>query len=208
MPMVVHTSNQMAVRHLGRWPDWGMHRMARLCYIYGGVGSGKTDWAIRWSQKWWSRRKTNVVWMQGLEDLFEPNQGYVLELSAESWLDEAALFRCLNRAIDRQSWLVMTGLEAPYELSFALPDLASRFRALPCFDLGAIDTPLLHGLVLRFFHERQLRVVPEVVEYLLIHSERSPEALRHAVALLDRVLLDTQQSLSLSLVRRLFPPRR
>ena len=71
----------------------------------------------------------------------------------------------------------------------ALPDLASRLRAVTAVGLTLPEDELLAALLARLIAERQLRVDEAVQAYLLARLPRSGAALREAAARLDRASL-------------------
>ena len=76
---------------------------------------------------------------------------------------EPALFAMLERGAP----LLLTGRGAPAAGRSALPDLASRFRALVAFELGGADEALLMALAVKLFADRQVQVPEAVVTHLV-----------------------------------------
>ena len=54
----------------------------------------------------------------------------------------------------------------------ALPDLASRLRAAPSVAIAPPDDRLLAAVLVKLFADRQVRVAPEVIAFLLRRMER------------------------------------
>jgi chromosomal replication initiation ATPase DnaA len=94
--------------------------------------------------------------------------------------------------------LLLTARRAAAEWGVALPDLASRRRALVAVGIAPPDDALLAALLVKHFADRQLRVRPEVIAYLVAHMERSSAA---AAAVAGR-LEQAGGEINLALARR------
>ena len=69
--------------------------------------------------------------------------------------------------------------------------------------IGEPDDALLAALLVKHFADRQLRVAPQVLSYLLPRMERSFAGAAGLVARLDAAALADQRPLSIPLVRRI-----
>jgi chromosomal replication initiation ATPase DnaA len=83
----------------------------------------------------------------------------------------------------------------------ALPDLASRLKAMPAVALGPPDDALLRALYGKLFAERQVRVADEVIDWLTARLERSGTAAARAVAALDQGALERRRPVTIALAR-------
>ncbi len=110
-----------------------------------------------------------------------------------------ALFAMLERGAP----LLLTGRAVPAAWPAALPDLASRFRALVAFELGGADEALLMALAVKLFADRQVQVPEAVVTELVQQLERSPAAIRDFIARADATALSRQKPINLQLIRGL-----
>lgn len=111
---------------------------------------------------------------------------------------ERALFNLFNRAMERKVAVVAAGSAVPRSLPFGLPDLESRFSALPPFRLQRLDDDgLATALSLRARH-RGLDLPGDTARFLVKRARRDMASL---YALLDRL-----ESAALSARRRLTVP--
>jgi chromosomal replication initiation ATPase DnaA len=85
--------------------------------------------------------------------------------------------------------VLLAGRAAPARWNPALPDLASRLRAITAVRIGPAEDELLRDLLARLLRERQLTVAEAVQDWLLLHLPRSQGAIREAVARLDHAAL-------------------
>lgn len=181
--------NAAALAFLDAWPGWP----APAAALHGPEASGKTHLAHAWA----ARSGAVIV---AARDLHAPPDGpaVVEDVDAAAGHD-AALFALLERGTP----LLLTGRAAPTEWPVALPDLASRFRALLAFGLGAPDEALLMALAVKLFADRQLAVPENVLLHLVRRLERSPAALRDFIARADAAALAAQKPVNLPLIRAL-----
>ena len=122
---------------------------------------------------------------------------------SRSALDERALFHLLNLIREEEAYLLITARAAPARWGVALPDLASRLRAVPTVTLSAPDDALLRAVLVKLFADRQLGVDSSLVSYLATRIERSFAAARAAVEALDREALRMQRPVTRALAAEL-----
>jgi len=183
--------NVRALAFLESWPDWP----APAAALFGPGASGKTHLARIWA----ARSGATIVEARALS---AASDGPVV---VEDWdrtegdAHQVALFALMERGTP----LLLTGRTAPAIWPVALPDLASRFRALVAFELGAPDEALLMALVVKLFADRQLLVPEAVVTSLVRNLERTPAAIRAFITRADAEAMRLQKPVNLQLVRAL-----
>lgn len=179
---LVSDCNALAVRLIDVWPDWPSP--ANL--ISGPAGAGKTHLAHVWSLKSGAvslrPNRRGAFSADGLADA----KAVIVEDLDRTRIDEASLFHLLNTISERRMSLLLTGREPPAQWRVALPDLASRLRAVPVVAIGSPDDVLLRAVLLKHFADRQIEVDPTVIAFLARRMERSMEAARQLVALMDK----------------------
>jgi chromosomal replication initiation ATPase DnaA len=121
---------------------------------------------------------------------------------------EAPLFALLERGARLLLTSQLPAGEWPRAFDLALPDLASRLRALLVFPLWAPDDALLMGLAVKLFADRQLQVPESVIAHMIRSLDRSPGAIRDFVAQADAVALAEKRPINLNLIKELLvgPP--
>ena len=191
-------SNKAALGLIERWPDWPDRALA----LVGPEGAGKSHLAAIWAEIAGARRvsaralgETNLIGALATGAL-------VIE-DAPARLDERALFHLLNLIREEEAYLLITARVAPARWSVALPDLASRLRAVPTVALSAPDDALLRAVLVKLFADRQLGVDSSLVSYLTTRIERSFAAARAAVETLDREALRMQRPVTRALAAEL-----
>lgn len=195
--------NEAALATIDRWPDWP----ARALAIAGPAGCGKRHLATIWAHDAGARvMSARALLTATLPDALATG-ALVLEDCGAEWLDERALFHLLNLVREQDGFLLMTGRHAPALWDVALPDLASRLRALPVVQMLPPDDALLRAVAVKLFADRQIAVDESLIDYLLTRVGRSFAAIQAAVQALDRAALQRQRPVSRTLAAELFRDR-
>lgn len=190
-------ANALAFSWVERWPDWPYSIML----IYGPKGSGKTHLSHVFSAKSGaSFIDPERLGTTPADQILVGNHAWILDGLGEV-ADEAALAQLINHARARGDYLLITALDSPHALSYELPDLASRIKALPSAALGAPDEALLAGVIAKSFADLQLRIAPEVLSYVITHIERSYEAIQQFVRTMDHLSLTRGRAITIPLVK-------
>lgn len=173
-------SNAAALAMIERWPDWP----DRVLGLSGPEGAGKSHLAAIWSEIAGARRVSARA--LGETDLLaELATATLVVEDADAEFDERALFHLINLVRQEEAHLLITARAAPATWHVALPDLASRLRAIPVVALQPPDDALLRAVMVKLFADRQLGVDEALIAYLATRIERSFAAAREAVATLD-----------------------
>lgn len=196
---LVGPANAAALDLIERWPDWP----SRVMLLVGPEGAGKSHLASIWAHSSGAR----FVAARALGHAGVPAQlatgALVLEDLREHEFEERAVFHLLNLAREDQAYVLITAQSPPAGWSFALPDLASRLRALPVVTLAEPDDTLLRAVLVKLFADRRLVVDEALITYLVDRMERSLAAARALVAALDEAALRQKRPLTKALAAAL-----
>ena len=191
-------SNDAALATIERWPDWA----DRVLALTGPEGAGKSHLAALWAEKAGARRVSARA--LGETDLLHAlATGALVVEDASDELDERALFHLLNLVREEDGYLLLTARMLPATWGVALPDLASRLRAVPVVTVSAPDDALLRAVMVKLFADRQLAVDETLIAYLATRIERSFAAARETVERLDREALRQQRGVTRALAAEL-----
>jgi chromosomal replication initiation ATPase DnaA len=124
-----------------------------------------------------------------LQDLDDLTQG-----------DEESLFHVLNHIRQSGQKMLLVSRAPAARLDIALPDLASRLKAVPAVAMGAPDDVLLGGLLGKLFADRQIRVSDKVIAYMVPRMERDFAAMGDLVNAIDQRALERQKPVTVPLV--------
>lgn len=197
---LVADSNREAVDLIDRWPDWPM----RAVMLIGPAGSGKTHLAEVWrSASAAGKIDASVLATEAVPSLVAAGPMIVENVDLLRQASEPALFHLLNLAGEEQTDLLLTARQAPAHLNIALPDLASRLRALYSVAVAPPGDMLLGAVLLKLFDDRQLLVAEALIPFLLARMDRSIDAARRLVAALDRASLAGKRPVTVPLAAKI-----
>ena len=205
---IVAPSNEDAFAAIaaGAEADWPERRLA----IWGAPGTGKTHLLHVWTGRMRARGRDAAL-LDGASirhlaaDAALPDRDGGLAIDdADAALDEPeALLHLINRLAENRVAALLAFRAAPARLPIALPDLASRLRAVFAIALLPPDDGLLDALFTRLLAERQLAVSPQVARYLRDRLPRAPAAMRDAARSLDRASLEAGRGVTMQLASSL-----
>ena len=173
--------NQQALDWIDRFPNWSYPAVI----IYGEKGCGKTHLLNIWRDI--ARNQGQAI--DDVDTLFGDQK------------KETELFHLFNQAKENKTYLFLSMSKIKEFDRIGLPDLASRLRAAPLVEITAPDDLALQAVLVKSFHDRQLRVEPGVITYILPRIERSFQSARDLVARLDQAAMAEKRSITVPLVK-------
>lgn len=195
---LVTPSNAAAVAMVDRYPDWPNYGVVLL----GSAGSGKSHLLEVWRQAAGARLISAGETGAEPPDKLLKSGALAIDNAPGDRLDERALFHLFNLARQTGSHVLLASETDPAHWNVALPDLASRLKALAVARLDPPDDVLLRGVLVKLFADRQLAVEEPVVSYLMLRMPRSLDAARALIAGIDRVALVEQVPVTRGLAAR------
>ncbi len=179
-----------------RWPAWPSFALG----LWGPAGCGKSHLAHIYCERSSGVLLPADALSKDDVPILADYPAVVVE-NADQGVDEAALFHLFNLLRESGHFLLLTGRDAPARWRIALPDLRSRLSAIPVAAIRPPDDDLLEALLVKLFADRQLRVGPDVLSFLLARMERSFAAARALVCAIDDAALAQRREISVSLAR-------
>jgi chromosomal replication initiation ATPase DnaA len=173
-------SNDAALAWLAPGADWPQRRLV----LWGPEGCGKTHLLHIWAARTGARLLAGSA--------LSPEPAPADRPAAVDDADAAAerpLLHLLNACGEAGQPVLLCARTPPARWPVALPDLASRLRAITTAEIRAPDDSLLRALLARLLAERQLAVSEPVQEWLRLRLPRTPAAIREVAARLDRAAL-------------------
>jgi chromosomal replication initiation ATPase DnaA len=193
---VVSGCNAAALGWIERWPDWP----SRTLVLHGPSGSGKSHLAHLWCARSGGRLVVGDAVPQSPPDRVAAARAVAIDNAEEA--PEESLLHLYNCCHEAGAGLLIVAREAPPAWPIALADLASRLRAAPAVAIAPPDDVLLGAVLVKHFADRQVRVAPGVIAFLVRRMERSFAAAASVAARLDRTALGAGRSISIALARR------
>jgi chromosomal replication initiation ATPase DnaA len=195
---LVTASNAAAVAMIDRYPDWPSYGVV----LTGAPGSGKSHLLAVWRQAAGARQANAKDIGREPPDQLLAGGALAIDDAPGSGLDERAMFHLMNLARQTGAHVLLASETDPSQWPVALPDLASRLKALAVARLEPPDDGLLRGVMVKLFADRQLIVEESVISYLMLRMPRSLEAVRTLVAGVDRLALVEKAPVSRGLAAR------
>jgi chromosomal replication initiation ATPase DnaA len=190
--------NVAAAERVDRWPDWPSAALV----LYGPPGCGKTHLAHLWCERASARMIAGETLTEAtLPRLLDESPRRVAIDDADR-AAERALLHLYNSCVECQGSLLITARKPPGSWEIVLGDLRSRLRAALDVAIEAPDDALLGAVLVKHFADRQLRVVPGVIAYLLRRMERSFADAEKVAAHLDAAALSNGGPITIPLARR------
>jgi chromosomal replication initiation ATPase DnaA len=193
----VAPSNADAVAWIDRWRAW----THSVLVIHGPPECGKTHLGQVFLAQT-AGKGIAAAHLAGCDPVRLAAVPAVLVEDADRNLDaegERKLFHLHNLVVEAKGRLLLTARVPPVRWPLALPDLASRVRAAPAVAIGAPDEALIGAVLIKLFADRQVRVDPAVVAFLVMRMERSFEAARRLAAALDAAALAEKRPITVPL---------
>jgi chromosomal replication initiation ATPase DnaA len=103
--------------------------------------------------------------------------------------DEAGLFHLLNQSMREQRPILLTAREDVANWPLATDDVRSRARRATAYALELTDDIQLSQMFVKLFGDRQIKVDPRIIGYLVARMERSAEEVVTLADLMDRLAL-------------------
>lgn len=198
---MVGESNKDAVQWIDQWPEWP----APALFLCGPVASGKSHLAAVWQtgSKAVSIKPQDLIENEA-ELLASAGSALVID-GVDPWLGdeqaETTLFHLYNILKEQGGTVLLTTRAAPSHIDFAIPDLASRFRAAPCATIKSPDDTLLQNIIVKMFADRQIEVGEDILKYLMPRIERSFKSVSDIVAKSDELALSKHRPVTISIIR-------
>ena len=173
--------NLEALAWIDRWPDWNYPALI----VYGANGCGKSHMLALWQ----SKVGDSHIAIDNAETIFGDDAA------------ERDLFHRFNIAKENGTSILLTMEHPVSHYDIALADLSSRLRAAPSIEIQSPDDIALQGVFLKLCHDRQLKITPDIIAYIMPRIERRYAAVRELVEKIDAASLSEKRAVTVPLVR-------
>ena len=203
---IVSDCNNIAYDAVNSWPNWSS---SIGIIIYGKQGSGKTHLL-----RLWQNMATADILLP--EDLITDKIIQLYENKKNTYIviddidniisnkeQASALFHLFNIIKTNGGNLLLTASSDISQWKCEVPDLLSRLKTLLAVHIEQPDEELLFQLLVKFFSDRQVKISPDVISYLVKRTERSFVAVLNIVEKLDSEALLQKRPITIPLVRNI-----
>jgi len=168
--------------------------------LHGPPGAGKTHLAQIWAAANRARALDPGMLAAALQGLLPDLAGAAVVIDDADRVagteGEEALFHLHNHLQATGGTLLLTARLPARDWGLGLPDLTSRLLAATHVALEPPDDALLAAVLVKLFSDRQIRVSPQLIDFLLARIERSLSQARAVVAALDARALALKRPIS------------
>lgn len=183
---LVTDANRLALQSIEQWPDWPGGKLA----LIGEPGAGKTHLTHVWA----NLAGAPILSAMQAEATDQPDHVAIedidkLATAPDRAQREEAIFHLYNAVTAKGGTMLLTGATPPARWDIALPDLASRLQTAGIARIDPPDDALFAALLVKLFADRQIKIKPRLISYLLPRIERSFAAAEAMVDRLDREAL-------------------
>jgi chromosomal replication initiation ATPase DnaA len=182
---VASPSNSAALGWIDRWPAWP----TPVLVVHGPRGSGKTHLAHLWCEHAGAELRAGAALTEAdIAAVLSQRQPAIAVDDADRAADRA-LLHVFNVVVETRGSLLLIARHPPRVWHPALADLDSRLCAATAVGVELPDDALLAAVLTKHFADRQVRVAPAVVAYLVRRMERSLAAAAEIATALDYAAL-------------------
>lgn len=171
---LVSSSNEEAYLYITNFP-WDFYAVN----IYGGKSCGKTHLA--------NIANSNVKIFENIDESYKQEE----------------LLHQLNTAKENGEFALLTSNKPLSEIDFSLADLTSRLKAIPAIEIATPDEQLAYMLFARQFAAKQLTISDEVLNFLVVRTERNFAAIFDTVEKIDNLSLQEKRNVTIPLIKQI-----
>lgn len=192
-----------AKKWLDTWPNWPGSLFPKITYIYGAQASGKTHLAYIWQ----SKSSAQLMTAENIENYRALGDCYLIDNIEPLLASERQLLHFINYIIESDKFLLITSAVRPQDLKVTTADLRSRLQAFKAYEILAPDNELVMQMLVKNFSDHQIMVGEGVIKYLVKHIDRSYQAVRDVVGLMNEVALSQGKRVSIGLAKSVLADR-
>jgi chromosomal replication initiation ATPase DnaA len=189
----VSDANAAALAWIDRWPEWP----SPVLILLGAPGAGKTHLAHLWCERAAATLIAGGSLGRAHVERFIERSVTGIAVDDADQAPDIALLHLFNACVEVRGHLLLTSRQLPGSWRPGFPDLSSRLRAVPAVGIEPPDDALLGAVLVKHFADRQVRVGPQVIAYLVSHMDRSLAAAAEIAAQLDHAALVRQSAITI-----------
>ena len=116
---------------------------------------------------------------------------------------EQDLFHIINFAKENNKKLLMTSRKPISEIDLNLEDLESRLNSIIEAKIKEPDDQLMKLILIKIFNDKQLKIKPNVIDFLVSRLERSYKSINLFIEKIDKFSLEKGKKITIRLINDL-----
>ena len=142
---------------------------------------------------------------QNILNRFEVSDILILENIDKVKDDKAEqdLFHIINFAKENNKKLLMTSRKPISEIDLNLEDLESRLNSIIEAKIKEPDDQLMKLILIKIFNDKQLKIKPNVIDFLVSRLERSYKSINLFIEKIDKFSLEKGKKITIRLINDL-----
>jgi len=142
---------------------------------------------------------------QNILDEFEVSDIFILENIDKVKHDktEQHLFHIINLVKENNKKLLMTSRKSISEIDLNLEDLKSRLNSILEAKIKEPDDQLMELILIKIFNDKQLKINPNVIDFLMSRLVRSYKSINLFIEKIDKFSLEKGKKITIPLINDL-----
>ena len=142
---------------------------------------------------------------QNILDKFESSDILILENIDKVKYDksEQDLFHIINLVKESNKKLLMTSRKSISDIDLSLEDLKSRLNSIIEAKIKEPDDQLMKLILIKIFNDKQLKINPNVIDFLMSRLVRSYESINLFIEKIDKFSLERGKNITIPLINDL-----
>ena len=171
----------------------------QICMV-GAQGAGKTHLAHIYAQQ----QGGVLIHPPQLDEMLDrpPHRLIIDDCDQLPMQAQESLLHLINLQKEQGGQLILVARLAPTRWPVSLPDLASRLQAFQMLRILEPDDQAIRVILVKLFHDRQLGVDPDLIDYLVPRMERSFASAQKMVEQLDSYSLANKANITVKFAQK------
>ena len=191
-------SNSNAFNLINRWPDWNK----KILNISGEKFSGKSHLANIF------KLKSKAFLVKGNEidnSIFKKLKLFdsIIIDDFDNCKEEKILYSIFNLVDQDSKYMLINSLNPINEITFNLPDLASRSKNCIYAKIENPDDELLFAIILKNFSDRQIKIEKKIINFIISRIDRSYRKIDEFIYKIDELSLKKKKPINFKTIKEI-----
>ena len=193
----VSENNFEAYKLIENWPKWP----SRFINIFGPSGCGKTHLANILNKKISSFFiKSSELNNKNISNV-KVKECLIIDEYTNN-IEEKLFYSILNQSHLSNQYIILNSLKPVQSFEVNLNDLKSRLSSFVNIGIDLPTDELIKVIISKNFSDKQVRIEPKLLEYIIKNIDRSYEAIFDLTNKLDDFSLSAGKSININLIKR------